>query len=883
MKRVLKFFAWLAGGLLLLGLLLIVLALWLIDPNDHKQRLEDMVRSQVGREATLEGDIKLSVFPWLALDLGRMSLGNAEGFEEARFVSVDNASLRVRLLPLTLGRVEMGTLILDGLDVSLIRRPDGGTNWGDFLEARQREDQAARSRKTHPDHPLAGLNIEGVVLNNAKVVWDDRLNGEYYTLSNLNLKSGMLAPGESLPLEASGKLERRGENGFNADFSLEMALELLPGQQVYRLARGNLQAKVASPRLGEWSPQAFELNLPEPVTLDLANDQFTVITLSLAALDLNLRASLEIQRLTENPTLSGGLNLLGGDLPRLLNRLGVNTSRFPPPLLPTEFKLDSRFSGIWASGQGGPELRLENSALRAGPYQLGLPGLTWNATRGLNLPEATLELAGQLRAKLEMAMTPTTQGASLEGGLTIPEFNLARLLTSLELPVPTLPDPTMLEAVSLETRFSGQPGGEFRLKPFKLNWNGDNSLHLPDLRLDIKAARAEVANLRLEAPEFNLQADAGFFWKQQPELKLILQSNVFNPRRVLEKFNLPPPRNWDQEVLSRASLKTTLAWRPDSLELSELALQVDDSQLTGQAQIKQFSPLDLYFDLSVDRLDLDRYLAAFGMQQQESDGGGQGFSLEWLRELGLHGQLQCGELKIAAMRMRDVALKIEAKDRVVKLAPVSATLYQGDYRGEITLDVRGMFPLLSQQHTLRGVSLAPLLRDIYARDPPMEGRAEISGELSADVGNGERFWKTLNGVVRLTCENCAYKKLNLAQQIKTQHSREYWQTPVSHHQDQSAQTLFSELTATFNVYRSTLHNKDLRLRSGWFQGRGRGTYDLESGELDYVLKLEIADSALVDSDPQLSHLRGSRWPFHLTGSLGNPQLSYHAGGLNNWD
>ena len=36
----------------------------LVNPNDYKDRIVRAVRTSTGRELTLPGDIKLSVFPW---------------------------------------------------------------------------------------------------------------------------------------------------------------------------------------------------------------------------------------------------------------------------------------------------------------------------------------------------------------------------------------------------------------------------------------------------------------------------------------------------------------------------------------------------------------------------------------------------------------------------------------------------------------------------------------------------------------------------------------------------------------------------------------------------------------------------------------------------
>ncbi|MDB6085412.1 MAG: AsmA family protein, partial [Gammaproteobacteria bacterium] len=61
------------GGLIAL-MVIALLAVWLlVNPNDYKPRIAAAVKDATGRELVLQGDIKLSVFPWIALELGPAS------------------------------------------------------------------------------------------------------------------------------------------------------------------------------------------------------------------------------------------------------------------------------------------------------------------------------------------------------------------------------------------------------------------------------------------------------------------------------------------------------------------------------------------------------------------------------------------------------------------------------------------------------------------------------------------------------------------------------------------------------------------------------------------------------------------------------------------
>ncbi len=77
MKRLLKIALTLLGTLIALVLIIILLIVFVIDPNHYKVPIADFVKNVTGRTLSIEGDIKLTVYPWLGFKLGKVSLSNA--------------------------------------------------------------------------------------------------------------------------------------------------------------------------------------------------------------------------------------------------------------------------------------------------------------------------------------------------------------------------------------------------------------------------------------------------------------------------------------------------------------------------------------------------------------------------------------------------------------------------------------------------------------------------------------------------------------------------------------------------------------------------------------------------------------------------------------
>ena len=164
MGKLLRVIAYALGGLLLLLVAAAIILPLVVDPNDFKDEISQAVESKTGRVLTIEGDIGLSVFPWLGLEIGPTSLSNAPGFSAAPFAGMDEVQVRIKLLPLLRKELEMDTVVLKGLQVSLETDAQGKTNWEDLAGAGVPAEPAPADEKqpSAGEMTLAGLAIGGV-------------------------------------------------------------------------------------------------------------------------------------------------------------------------------------------------------------------------------------------------------------------------------------------------------------------------------------------------------------------------------------------------------------------------------------------------------------------------------------------------------------------------------------------------------------------------------------------------------------------------------------------------------------------------------------------------------------------------------------------------
>lgn len=196
MGRSLKFLAYFVATIVVLFVVTIVAVMVLFDVNDYREDIEAAVEANTGREFTIDGEMSLAVFPWLAIEIPHTELGNADGFSDRPFARFDEASLSVRLMPLLLDReVQVTVAELVGLQVNLEVNDAGRSNWQDFIDAAEaREAMPAAedaSRDSSGELDIAGINIVA-----SSIAYADAQSGTDVLLRDLNVELGQISSSE---------------------------------------------------------------------------------------------------------------------------------------------------------------------------------------------------------------------------------------------------------------------------------------------------------------------------------------------------------------------------------------------------------------------------------------------------------------------------------------------------------------------------------------------------------------------------------------------------------------------------------------------------------------------------------------------------------------
>jgi AsmA protein len=309
--RTLKIVGISIGGFIALIALVLLGVRLFVNPNDYKARIEKTVSDATGRDLALPGDIKLSVFPWIALELGPASLGNPPGFGNKPFAAIQHLSVRVMLLPLLRKEIEIGRIEIEGLDLRLLKNAQGKGNWESFGGKTSAATPVSKSTSTTPLPELAGLEIK-----------DSRVSYQDLIVDHLNVEVGRVSAGTAVPVKLSFTLTTSpGASPIPLASQLELTLDSEKKQ--YRVEAFDLDGTL-TPKAGV-APVKWKFSAPQ-VSMDLGAQILSAENFNARLGSANLTGTVHGKKILDAPDLTGDFKLDPVGLRELMHEL-----RMVPP------------------------------------------------------------------------------------------------------------------------------------------------------------------------------------------------------------------------------------------------------------------------------------------------------------------------------------------------------------------------------------------------------------------------------------------------------------------------------------------------------------------------------------------------------------------------
>lgn len=907
------------GSLIALLLIAGSVLFWLFDPNAYKGYVAELVTERTGRSFAIEDDLELSFFPWLAVETGGLTFGNADGFGEQPMATIERASARVKLLPLLKRRVEIGTVALDGVQLDLARDTGGRNNWSDLLDSNATADESAGAAGDS-NARVEALGIEGVRIRGGRIVWRENGNDVRYIVNDLRFVTGPIAADaptdveielralevvsqRSLDLDGSataqlgpdGALLVRDlsfeigvlDGGGATRLSGELALESLRAPSDGTLALGalTLSGRAFAPPIGRdeldlslrFASAAFD---PDAQSLEVDG-----LTTRIGGIEAEWR--LAGQSLLDTPQLVGGMTIASAPLTNLVDTFELALPAGVSRATLGNASVSTSFRGTPATGQ----VALDDLDVRLlGARVQGRASLESSERLTANLDVPAFAVGEPLRALLAAYLPEDIDASAFErialrgavdanlssGALSVRDLNAellgATVTGQLEITRPAAG--TLVQGALKSTRFA--PG------PFVRAFNAIltdtvNPQELGTLAFDTRFSydpgndAVTLDPLALEV--FGLSASGnlrGSSVSTVPAFQGRAQVAQFAPRDLLRRFNQTPPQTSDETALRSASIATRFDITPELGRFDDLVLVLDDSRITGSFIVDDFDDPSYRFTLAADRLDVDRYLPppADEVADGERAAGDLALSADALKVITIAGQAQVGDLKLAGLSFQQVAATLDFGAGKADIGPARANLYGGAFTGSLNVDTTGELPTMSLSGQATTLALEPLIE-------ALAGESNFTGTGNFDIrltGRGPTVTDTVRtaaGTMSFALRDGVISGFNLGRTLcQVYNSRAGLPAPPQ----LPATTSYQLIQGSANVADGLASMPDLLARAAFMDITGRGRLTLVDQQLDFSLESKLTRSLGIQGCESLDGMVGDAFPWTLKGTVTDAEI-----------
>ena len=899
MHKPLKYIAMGIGGIVLLALLVAGYFAATFNPNDYKDDIIKLVKEKKDRTLHIDGDIKLTFWPKIGADLGKIAL--SEHQSETEFASVNNVKVALAVMPLLKKQLVVDTVYVDGAKANVIKHKDGKFNFDDLMSKDEEESE------------LFKFDIQGVNVSNSEVRYLDEATGAKYSITKFNMESGHIALAEPVDLKTdfsvtANQPEIAANVNLKGNFLVDPETkhfkvkgldsqilgDLLGGKNVDIKASGNVDAKpeqleflVDDLKLamnGDFSgtKQGVELIAPAiTIQKDEVSGKKITATITQDKAGDTLKVNMVLADMKGSPKAlqSSGIT---GDLAMVQGKRNI-TGKFSSPF------------------SGNIENLIFDLPKLAGNLDIKDPSLPGGGMKG------TFNLGAHTEIKNEIAKSDfnlNIEGVTkLNGNVDVAGFKLPNIKFNLNADKLDL-NKLLAKSTAPETnkQAASKPADLSALKNIRLDGKLSvgqilyDKYHVSGLNVGIKAdgEKLSLSGLDVKVDDSRIKGSVGISHFAKPLYTFDLDVDQVDLDRYAST-DAAPKQETSNKALDLSALKAlnadgairigklkygktnasniniNLKADGEKLSLNPLAAKIDDSQMKGSFGITQFSNPAFNFAINIDKLDADRYIAKNDNNNTKGSGDTP-IDLSALKKLNASGEANIGWLKLANVKTENVRLGLKAADGVATLSPFAANLYQGSMDGLLKVDARAT-PSIAFKQNMKNISIGPLLVDAINNDM-LSGSGTVNVDVTTQGSSVNALKKALSGNASLALADGALKGVDIAGSIRDLKNKVNMLKTKEADADKSKKTDFSELTASFTIKNGVAHNEDLAMKAPILRlakGDSKGDIDIGNEKLNYVAKPTIVKSLKGQGGADLDNLAGISIPMKITGPFSSPK------------
>lgn len=395
----------------------------------------------------------------------------------------------------------------------------------------------------------------------------------------------------------------------------------------------------------------------------------------------------------------------------------------------------------------------------------------------------------------------------------------------------------------------------------------------------------DISELTLKAMGLTLQGNASVTQLiDAPQYQSEISIAKFNPRSLLQKLSIELPPMADDKALSAVTVQTKFKGDTNQIEMPELQVALDDTQLDASASVKNFAKPSINAALNLDKINLDRYLppvtegdvaakpeSSTASASQTAQSQPLPVPVDLIRSLDAVVNLKAGKLVIKELDVDNAVVKAKVKNSVASLSPVRMDVASGSLQTDVTLDVSKKIPLYRVKQTIDQVQAAPLIKAV-AGDDYVSGLLMLRANIDSKGILLDEVKKNLNGNFSFLFKDGAVKGVNFGEMLRKAKAKLDKEEYVESKDPKT--TDFAELGGSATIKNGVIHNRDLSAKSPLLRVDGKGKVDLVNENLDYLVTTNLVGTSKGQGGKSIEELKGIPIPIQLTGPFSDIQWDY---------
>lgn len=248
MSKLIKYPLIILGALIALFVVAAIIFTTLISPKDALKYADNSIYQKTGHHLTIKGKASWSFFPWLGFDATQLEISNSPGFQGPALASIGEMQIRVKLIPLFSGKIQVGDVVVKNSNFNLITNKAGVNNWQN--PAGNKAEPASDASDAVKAAPIA-ISVASIDIQNANVNLSNQQAGSATRIQKFNLTTGEINGPRDIQIKSSLQLLSAQAAGTVNNISFNGVLHTDSVNQSFSIPNLNLQNRISRPKLSD--------------------------------------------------------------------------------------------------------------------------------------------------------------------------------------------------------------------------------------------------------------------------------------------------------------------------------------------------------------------------------------------------------------------------------------------------------------------------------------------------------------------------------------------------------------------------------------------------------------------------------------------------------